>query len=196
MDQALGLQSHLTGIEIGQTSWGWSKRKAFNRTSLELKWLWLRAPVDQYRTPSIAPHWNWNIHRPDHPGGRALPSIAPHWNWNAGGCSRWDRAFPAFNRTSLELKYRWQAEGRQVHRPSIAPHWNWNFFNAFNASPKVFLQSHLTGIEIFFRQLCRIAPASFNRTSLELKYSRVTKSRSGSALLQSHLTGIEIGGFG
>ncbi len=121
------LQSHLTGIEIrGQKlhqqisrgpsiapHWNWNSFKksltsssisAFNRTSLELKYL--RGKVISSLFFSLQSHltgieigFTYMI-----ANGENVPSIAPHWNWNRFSGASLHLLERSFNRTSLELK--------------------------------------------------------------------------------------------
>ncbi len=127
-----------------------------------------------------------------HPLSRCLQShltgieIAHAW-WRSV-CSRSLQS----HLTGIEIgRYGWSQTG--LFKPSIAPHWNWNMLAAGflpeSSSPSI--APHWNWNPKNSRNLLPF-PFSFNRTSLELKFSVWKRIGSSVISLQSHLTGIEI----
>ena len=186
------LQSHHTGIEIRKFDskrlptycpsiapyWNWNEWSSSSHDlaaipSIAPYWNWnffLLLRRQFCHIPSIAPYWNWNSGYTAVNWLRDLPSIAPYWNWNISRVSFSLRQRYSFNRTILELKFKY----------GISPIFSLCAFNRTilelkyvvwrcSPSPGELLQSHHTGIEILL-QLPRYSNRlPFNRTILELK---------------------------
>ncbi len=105
LNEGWDLQSHLTGIEMyAETYQSRDQFPAFNRTSLELKWSW--SMVLYYLEPGLQSH---------------LTGI----EMIEGSLLLAEDEFLQSHLTGIEIKTLLE-DKKELDRPSIAPHWNWN----------------------------------------------------------------------
>ena len=118
-------QSYLYGIEMSLLTWANNPPICFNRTFMELKFMfwWLGSKVN--KIVSIVPLWNWNRYVLELLSIGRTVSIVPLWNWN-NFSSREAGAVIEFQSYLYGIEIFVLRNESMYRQVSIVPLWNWN----------------------------------------------------------------------
>ena len=98
--------------------------RTFNRTKVELKSIFFVC-TDVCVMLLIVPKWNWNKGYYQERMYRYMLLIVPKWNWNWISTSLF-ALLSTFNRTKVELKFKYLERAMAGGYLLIVPKWNWN----------------------------------------------------------------------